>query len=125
MRNKHRIKGKEATRRINFFVNSMFVEHPESTQVLKMPSLTTLTPYYKEEVVSVRFAQVSLAIGCATGGRRQGVVRDVTWTGMEVRYAGHKLLLSCVQGVEDTSAELDNSVVSAPLGYHHIRPHPL
>lgn len=33
----------------------MFVEHPESTQVLKMPSLTTLTPYYKEDVVSVYF----------------------------------------------------------------------
>lgn len=31
----------------------MFVQQPESTRVLEMPSLTTLTPYYKEEVVSL------------------------------------------------------------------------
>ncbi len=46
-----RIAGKEARRRITFFVNSLFVAQPEKRKILEMPSLTTLTPYYNEEVV--------------------------------------------------------------------------
>lgn len=49
---KLRIKGAEARRRITFFVNSLFVEQPKKRRVLEMPSLTTLTPYYNEDVVS-------------------------------------------------------------------------
>ncbi|CBJ30457.1 1,3-beta-glucan synthase, family GT48 [Ectocarpus siliculosus] len=45
------IKGAEARRRITFFVNSLFVEQPKKRKVLEMPSLTTLTPYYNEDVV--------------------------------------------------------------------------
>lgn len=48
-----RIKGAEARRRIIFFVNSLFVEQPKKRRVLEMPSLTTLTPYYNEDVVSM------------------------------------------------------------------------
>lgn len=48
----NRIKGAEARRRITFFVNSLFVEQPKPSRVLQMPSLTTLTPYYNEDVVS-------------------------------------------------------------------------
>lgn len=50
-----RIKGAEARRRITFFVNSLFVEQPKKRRVLEMPSLTTLTPYYNEDVVSRTF----------------------------------------------------------------------
>ncbi|CAM9673002.1 unnamed protein product, partial [Hapterophycus canaliculatus] len=46
-----RIKGAEARRRITFFVNSLFVEQPKKRRILQMPSLTTLTPYYNEDVV--------------------------------------------------------------------------
>ncbi len=46
------IKGAEARRRITFFVNSLLVEQPQKRRVLQMPSLTTLTPYYNEDVVS-------------------------------------------------------------------------
>ncbi|CAM9905485.1 unnamed protein product, partial [Ectocarpus sp. 13 AM-2016] len=45
------IKGAEARRRITFFVNSLFVEQPKKRRILEMPSLTTLTPYYNEDVV--------------------------------------------------------------------------
>ena len=50
-----RIEAKEARRRITFFVNSLLIEQPAKKRVkrvVKMPSLTTLTPYYKEDVVS-------------------------------------------------------------------------
>eukprot|EP00903_Cladosiphon_okamuranus_P007590 g7363.t1 len=45
------IKGAEARRRITFFVNSLFIEQPKKRRILEMPSLTTLTPYYNEDVV--------------------------------------------------------------------------
>lgn len=52
----YRVKGAEARRRIKFFVNSLFIEQPKPKRVLQMPSLTTLTPYYNEDVVSITAA---------------------------------------------------------------------
>lgn len=56
------IKGAEARRRITFFVNSLFVEQPKKRRVLEMPSLTTLTPYYNEDVVSTTFVLALLLL---------------------------------------------------------------
>ncbi|CAN0327756.1 unnamed protein product, partial [Laminaria digitata] len=53
-------KGAEARRRIKFFVNSLFVEQPKPKKVLTMPSLTTLTPYYNEDVVSYQLPYKSV-----------------------------------------------------------------
>lgn len=58
-----RIKGAEARRRITFFVNSLFVLQPKKRRVLQMPSLTTLTPYYNEDVVSTTLVLPSCDVG--------------------------------------------------------------
>lgn len=63
-----RIKGAEARRRITFFVNSLFVEQPKKRRVLEMPSLTTLTPYYNEDVVSTTFFLPSCDVGGSSPG---------------------------------------------------------
>ncbi|CAM9641066.1 unnamed protein product, partial [Phaeothamnion confervicola] len=41
----------EASRRIKFFVNSLFIQQPDAGPVIAMPAFSTLTPYYNEDVV--------------------------------------------------------------------------
>jgi len=44
-------RGNEANRRLTFFVNSMLMELPMPPPVEAMASLTTLTPFYSEDVI--------------------------------------------------------------------------
>lgn len=46
------VQSKEAERRVEFFINSLYMEQPTPTPVGSMPSWSTLTPYYSESVLS-------------------------------------------------------------------------
>eukprot|EP00923_Selenidium_pygospionis_P038848 GHVN01067588.1.p1 GENE.GHVN01067588.1~~GHVN01067588.1.p1 ORF type:complete len:1913 (-),score=273.62 GHVN01067588.1:110-5209(-) len=42
----------EGTRRLKFFTNSLLMRMPETPETIRMLCVSTLTPYYKEDVVS-------------------------------------------------------------------------
>ena len=45
-------RGQEATRRLTFFVNSLLMDLPPPPPLDAAVSLTTLTPFYSEDVIS-------------------------------------------------------------------------